>query len=177
MSPSPFLFCLIVFAASALNILFACSRSPLLDFKLVIICSKEAIASLLWTAHFYFHVQQGGLLFHKGWSSDQLGGNFVVGSNREMSSSLIFLPVRRLDGRGMRAEMRIRHVSLKSLHLSTHVILYLSPVEFLRKIAFSVNRCVQNAELSPFISSAQGPGTEPLQKGLQSLSGVDVKPD
>ena len=73
--------------------------------------------------------------------------------------------------------MRIRHVSLKSLHFSTHVILYLSPVEFLRKIAFSVNRCVQNAELSPFISSAQGAGTEPLQKGLQSLSGVDVKPD
>jgi len=40
-------------------------------------------------------------------------------------------------------------------------------------IAFSVHRCMQNAELSLFISR----GAEPFQKVLRSLSGVDMKSD
>ena len=49
------MFCLIVIAVSALHILF-------LHFKLVFICSEGAIASLLWTTQFYFHLI-GGMLF------------------------------------------------------------------------------------------------------------------
>ena len=65
---------------------------------LVSICSEGAIATLLLTAHIPTMDNQVTLL----------GGNFVVGSNIEVSSSLISLLVRRLDSRSRRVEMRIR---------------------------------------------------------------------
>jgi len=54
-------------------------------------------------------------------------------------------------------------------------MLYCFPVQrnSLGSIAFSVHRCMQNAELSLFVSCGAGP----FQKGLRSLSGVGIKPD
>ena len=104
-----------------------------------------------------------------------------IGSNREMSSSLNLLLVRRLDGRWRRLEMRISvyrsgvsGMFRLNHSICPHVILQWNS---LGSIVFSVHRCMQTAKLSPFISSAQGAGTGPLQKGLRSLSGVDIKPD
>ena len=48
-------------------------------------------------------------------------------------------------------------------------LLFPSPAESLRKYRIKCARCMQNAELSPFNTSAQGAGQGPFRKGLRFL--------
>ena len=73
----------------------------------------------------------------------------------------------------MRVEMRITVCRSSILGCFVEItsfvhMLHCFPVQwnYLRSIAFNVHRCMQKAELSTFIISAQGSGTGTFQKGL-----------